>query len=206
MAKREYFLKPPILIYYNVYPKNEERRLTTNSEMLKTAEMVSYEWHHSIDFHLHTYKLSTELVTTDSTSSGDYRCRSPQGKWPVIEVVLSHSPAFPSIYLPFCAYELKRCHLTAGWTYPWQDHYKSLTNQSPFIPIISNPMDLFSKYVILALYRTGARILSKRCNALSLTFYRRGNRRVMMVLVEAPLIKFLHQHTTLTSISTGYSP
>ena len=58
--------------------------------------------------------------------------------WPVIEVVLSHSPAFPSIYLPFGAYELKRCYLTAGWTYTWQDHYKSLTNQRPSIPIISN--------------------------------------------------------------------
>ena len=27
----------------------------------------------------------------------------------------------------------------------------------------------------------------------------------MMVLVEAPLIKFLHQHPTPTSISTGHS-
>ena len=29
-----------------------------NSEMLKTAEMVSYEWHYSIHFHLDTFKLS----------------------------------------------------------------------------------------------------------------------------------------------------
>ena len=48
-------------------------------------------------------------------------------------------------------------------------------------------------------------MLSKRRNALSLTFYRRRSRRVMMVLVEAPLIKFLHQHPTPTSISTGHS-
>ena len=96
-------------------------------------------------------RLSRELFTTDSTCSGDYSCRSPQGKWPVIEVVLSHSPDFPFIYLPFCAYELKRCYLTAGWIDPWQDHYKSLTNQGPFIPIISNPTEIFSEYVILAL-------------------------------------------------------
>ena len=49
-------------------------------------------------------------------------------------------------------------------------------------------------------------MLSKRCNALSLTFYRRRSRREMMVLVEAPLIKFLYQHPTPTSISTGHSP
>ena len=67
-------------------------------------------------------------------------------------------------------------------------------------------LSVISTYIILALYRAGARMLSKRCNALSLTFYRRRSRRVMMVLVEAPLIKFLHQHPTPTSISTGHSP
>ena len=71
--------------------------------------------------------------------------------WPAIELVLSHSPAFPSIYLPFCAHELKRCYLTLCWTYTWQDHYKSLTNQRPFISITSNPTDTFSEYAILAL-------------------------------------------------------
>ena len=49
-------------------------------------------------------------------------------------------------------------------------------------------------------------MLSKRCNALSLTFYQRRKRKIMMVLVEASLIKFLHQHPTPTSISTQATP
>lgn len=106
--------------------------------------------------------------------------------WQVIEVVLSHSPAFPSIYLPFGVYELKRCYIS----YRGLDIYMADQSETVYTDNFESKSHghfVISKYVILALYRAGARMLSKRCNALSLTFYRRRSRRVMMVLVEAPI-------------------
>ena len=72
--------------------------MKTNGQMLNTAEMVSYEWHHALIF-VYTHKLSEALhKLTDSTSAGDL---PHANNWPVIEVVERHSQAFQFISSPF---------------------------------------------------------------------------------------------------------